>query len=685
MKRKTLIAAVLFAVLLTACQNRTTSIPTSVSSPTPALSSENPTPTDVARPSDTPTPTEAPLPTSSEDPAETPTPTSVVESVKLSDTYSSEKKDNVYRVNLPNIPADWSIDEGEIRDGYILLRLRTPEPVKIVLALAPILNPEEVKFFDVENYSDVYRLANDGQIIEVLADSNSISLRSGSFEKIAGIDSGINSFAGCDSKNRCWYLTDDGCPAYINLATSDSYVFSGENYLYADSLLYEDGDDIYLAVSGGPLVSFPIRINLITKKIDSEMAFVTLPEPVGPYVSYFSNNDWYYSKLTNLSKLYTFRKSDINETLWKCADNVAITSIYNFDFLAQNSSATVTFNVIDLTCGGISDQLTSDPFGDDASLSLLSLSDDGLVLFISVQDDKTALYIWDIRNLSAQPDESFSVIDADSINSKAKQIANNIQSEYGVRVFYDEASLDGANESYECIPCSDDFTLLTGLSDLYNCLSEYPKNFFNDTIGNFRDSLDFYICDGFISLFEEQVSTPSAFASYRDNSLVVCIAVRSMQDDFESTLVHEMMHIMDDRIDEYSKAHSQDILEYWRTNFSSDEYPYYYSYVDENGYELSDTAGTVLSDDPNAWYIDAYSRANPAEDRARVLQYMYRGDSSYFESKNLQDKGIFLITVIRKVFPSIAECDEPVLWEKMFGIDDIDFSNYNFPPYVPKG
>lgn len=667
MKRKIFFAAAIIALLFTACQPKTPKNPTSVPSPAPVSLTDTPAPTAVT------------------DPTDTPAPTAVPEPQVLSDVYKNDKRNDVYRLIVPGVTESDSIDEASIRDGYVLLRVRDTDTDNIKLALFPILKPETVIFYEVKNYWNSYKLADKGHVIEILPDSDALNLLSPSFEKVNGVDSGVCYFLGCDSKNRCWHLTEEGYPAYINLFTSESEIFTADSFLRAEALLGEYGDDIFISVTGGPLMSFPAKINLVDKTIDSGLQFVTFPDPVGPYATYYSDCDWYYSKLNDLSTIYTFRKPDRESSFWKCTEKYAISTTYNFTIENDESILNERFDIIDLTNGGQYSSISSEEYEKGTSLTLLALSSDNLVLFLSEKDDKTEAYIWDIGEVSAKANESFRVIKADNFDSEVERTAKAIENKFSVRVFYDDDSLDRLNDGYELVHCYDKFALLSGLSELYNCMDEYPEHFFTETIGNLRESLDFYICDGFRVVDSSQISNPSAYVSYYDNSLTVCVCLTSLRNNFSSTLAHEMMHVMEDRITEYAQSHSKDIMEYWYVNFSSDEYPYFLAYVDENGYEISDTSGTVAGGDPEAWYIDAYSRSNALEDRARIIEYMYMGDPTYFESQHMKDKGKFLITVIREVFPSIAACEEPVLWEKTLGIDDLDFNAYDFNPYAPRG
>ena len=64
------------------------------------------------------------------------------------------------------------------------------------------------------------------------------------------------------------------------------------------------------------------------------------------------------------------------------------------------------------------------------------------------------------------------------------------------------------------------------------------------------------------------------------------------------------------------------------------------------------------------YFIDAYSKSYPTEDRARVFEKLMEsgGDPYFADCPILMKKAEFLCTVIRKYFPSVAVV-EHAAWE----------------------
>ena len=98
---------------------------------------------------------------------------------------------------------------------------------------------------------------------------------------------------------------------------------------------------------------------------------------------------------------------------------------------------------------------------------------------------------------------------------------------------------------------------------------------------------------------------------------------------------------------------------------------FYYDYHDENGWELSDTRYTL--DDPdawenpgNAWFIDAYSRTFPLEDRARIFETLFlAGEDApdLLSSPHLLRKAQYLCAILRERYESLRDAP-PLYWER---------------------
>ena len=148
-------------------------------------------------------------------------------------------------------------------------------------------------------------------------------------------------------------------------------------------------------------------------------------------------------------------------------------------------------------------------------------------------------------------------------------------------------------------------------------------------------------------------------------------------------LGHEFMHVMEDRIEAVCAGTGSKMLDYWMRyvpNVSNGP-GYYFAYLDEDGNELSDTAYT--GDDPLAadmpdtvWFVDAYAKANPKEDRARIMEYLFDSEDELpaaFGSVHLMEKSQYLCAIIRECFLSARDADT-LPWERL--IETVPYSNF---------
>lgn len=685
MKRKLLFGAVMLTILLTACQSDRT--PTSVATPTQGA----PSPTFTAVPTDTPSP--SPAPTDVVLPSDTPTPTQKAEATELSDVYTTDLRNDIYSIVLPEISSGYMIDEGEIRDGYMLLRLREKgDSLKEKLALFPVLKPEQIKFYDIDDFMRSYKLADKGRVLEVIHRDGAIRAYSDSFELIGSYSSGFFAYIGCDSKERCWYLDDSGRFCYINLFTDETESFGDGGYRSVDGIILEEDDTVWFSVSGMAAMSFPVRINTATKELeDIDNASVvpincaSIPIINGPYINYYSPSFWYFTHLTELDRINIFKKAGINDAIWKCNNTTAVS--VNSQNNYENGTFTYfdTYSAIDLTNGGIISSVTTELFDTQTTLTGLSLTANNEMLFVAAKNGQSHLYLWDFSNRTATPDSTFHSISFADLSNEVEKKAAALETKYGVSIFYKEEDLTGVSDTYEMFPSTEYISLINALEELENCMSEYPKNFFNEILGSHKEALEIYLSDGFRAYSSDVLQYPSSFVTLRDNSIALCIDVTVAQSTYAKTFAHEIMHVMEYRINEYATATQKDIWDYWLQNLCSPEYPYYDRYVDSDGYEYTDPTATAMGGYSDAWFIDTYGRSNALEDRARIIEYMYAQSSDLFTSENLIAKGRFLIAVIREVFPSIQSSSRPVLWEKLLGIDGPSFSDYDFSVLVPKG
>ena len=97
------------------------------------------------------------------------------------------------------------------------------------------------------------------------------------------------------------------------------------------------------------------------------------------------------------------------------------------------------------------------------------------------------------------------------------------------------------------------------------------------------------------------------------------------------------------------------------------DFDYYWTYH----YEDRDTLQyTYYGDSDNVYFIDAYSKSFPSEDRARIFENLFWNETreeGYFEEPNLKAKGQYLCALIHGAFRSMT-ADTEVPWEKAVSV-----------------
>lgn len=74
------------------------------------------------------------------------------------------------------------------------------------------------------------------------------------------------------------------------------------------------------------------------------------------------------------------------------------------------------------------------------------------------------------------------------------------------------------------------------------------------------------------------------------------------------------------------------------------------------------------------YFVDAYSRTYPKEDRARIFEYLYMAaigdeDMEWLESEHIRDKAVYLCQLIRCCYPS-ADISGRNIWEQVLDEED---------------
>ena len=615
-------------------------------------------------------------PTSSPTPTSTPTPTpDPMLSRKLSDLYEEEYTDSLYHIS-----PSWKIEGGEaysgcVRDGYVLLSISTSSSAgyEVQYSVFPILGPERVVHGSIPDVSE-YRLGPDGTVYGFRYGGTVIQRKRNRADDVLWDFGEEVYFLGISEDGTLW-VVGDGFLAGYNFETRHEERYEGFTKLYDDRILREEDTVIYFSLHNKFGRQQMYRLDRVKGEITPYEESVAHAEFFAETIVYDSEYGYYVAPLSAPEDISCFAKKRGSESVLQCINGRFLT--YCFETFQDGDMDFVDyFRVIDTENGAEYGEFGTDLIYDRYwTVQYIGLSEEGYFLFFAYEGEgNEELYLYDFSERKAEADPTYRKYNLAEENPEAYEIARRMEEEFpGVRVYYDEFRLGFFRDSYLLTPCYDNAMLTEFMLRLEEFLKQYPAGFLQELSGEKKGGLDIFLCGGFTRISDSSIETPAACANrYRDR-LALCMGVQYIS-SIEQNVVHELMHLSEHRIEEYEEANNCRILGYWDVELNSPDYPYKNSYLDEYGNMISDYSGTTVTDVSKAWFIDAYAKSAPTEDRARVLEYLYLDYDWDFQSEGLRNKAKFLTAVLREVFPSVMVCDYPVLWERMFGV--ISFDDY---------
>lgn len=293
-------------------------------------------------------------------------------------------------------------------------------------------------------------------------------------------------------------------------------------------------------------------------------------------------------------------------------------------------------------------------------------SEEGVLCFVvgtygaSAETQSVQICRWSYRHDGADADLTCSArTETDLANA---EIAARIKEKWGVSVIYTEPLIHRVASDYSTVAITDPLVIQNALNQVYDALSAYPDGFFDDLCYGSYTVLELYLCGKFTPLTEAGITTAEALSNTRGSAMVIGFNVELMDGEYVRVLAHELLHNMERRIDQIDV----DALSEWIWLTPGGHDAYYYSYHDQDGNEMRDLSHTYFyeSDPADAYFVDAYSKSFPTEDRARVFEKLMEsgGDPYFADSPVLMEKARTLCHIIREYFPSVAAL-ERASWE----------------------
>lgn len=345
------------------------------------------------------------------------------------------------------------------------------------------------------------------------------------------------------------------------------------------------------------------------------------------------------------------------------------------DFLLSSrlDKNATTLKKYDLQQGLIVQQISlalPDESGGIPGITLLD-SGDVLLQYQDYENDEQGLYLWAASEKSGPLEAGMEIITLEDFARENTELAREIGAAHGLNVYIRGEGASFIDTVYQGEPQRDELRLRTSLDDLKRFLDILPPGMTREALVFPYTSLGVYLSGAIHQLHSGGIQSPAGFVSSFGNERY--LAINTQDSQVYRNLAHEFMHVLEDRLWQVSNQDGMALLNGWdRLGPEENEtHGFVYTYVSEDGYTFYDDTWTAAAYSgqgsmDRVWFIDAYSRTFPLEDRARVFEYLFLPSDHWlqpFRYPNLLLKARALSALIREAFPSVQAAGT-AFWEE---------------------
>lgn len=253
--------------------------------------------------------------------------------------------------------------------------------------------------------------------------------------------------------------------------------------------------------------------------------------------------------------------------------------------------------------------------------------------------DGCNVYIIDINNVN----KTVMTIDEyqKHMDNLVDERVKKLEDEYHVDIVYkDEAIMK--NDTFETTKLNNNYIILESLESVEKVLKKFNVEFFDKFHDDEHKGLIIYLTGKILP--NASANTTSNAAGYtvgENNQFEMVVDIK--QSGLVSTICHELMHNMENRIQDNFYN------EWYKMNPKRFEYTYNYR-------TYADSKYTRFEDDKNnVYFVDEYSKTYATEDIARVFENICdtEEDSLLLEYPNLYKKAMYLKEKLEREFPSL--------------------------------
>ena len=301
------------------------------------------------------------------------------------------------------------------------------------------------------------------------------------------------------------------------------------------------------------------------------------------------------------------------------------------------------------------------------------------VIYYDAEKECSRLFLADFSDASPELLE-LTTYNRGNTDVYLSEYRDRLLNDYDVHLYAGEEATFLPFDDYTADALEDDDVALEIVAQLVEFVALLPEGMLEELLVPPAKELAVYVCGALYPANSSAIDSAVALTNTTGSTYAIVINGASSLYQLRSTLMHEFMHLMEERILQCEWSGDISYTSLWLA-IKPEHLPdlYAYTYNDENGYLYSDDDYTAMGygrPENEVLFIDAYSRTYPHEDRARVLEYLFmarEGDLSgnsyytdtYFTSyPYLKQKAQYLCALIRACFPSAAAVPHGELpWE----------------------
>lgn len=573
--------------------------------------------------------------------------------VDISDVLDKTEYDGVYKIDTADFgldPEKYHVGRMELYDSKILMIINDEE-LNNHLALYDILSQEMLFNIKLENGVDCFGFTSQGDIFckdyADEQDDSTLCFYDYDGKAIKTFDKLSNyAVSYCDGDNNVW-ICSSANGDYTKLTSDGSrgdYTIDKLKNSYANLITIKD-DVLYFGIRTERSEIFTYDTKTGTYHTEFEYTGYNFTNGSLYFYDYLSEDNIFEFSI-DLENFYTVEFDTDKYAYHRVSDEYVI-----FDF-----STYIRFlNTEDSTYSDV--QLINGT--GDLCYYEMSFSDDAMILTVNSDIDMDIYYV-DFDRLKYENTEMTKVVlDVDAQTLKNIERAEEISKKYGISInpipYKKGENIDAAG-SYVARTDITPQRMSEILDFVEKELADYPEELFSSITRNNIFEFRFCFAGGIISSGAENTIS-SAGALTLDGGNVLSIAFNeSMLFDFDQTLMHEFMHIIEYAI-EADYPGSEPFADWYTLNPSDFTYDTGYSdsYVNDTEYVY------IYAPIDDTWFVEAYSTTQPMEDRATLFEAMISpGELDVFDSPHIVKKAEFLSDTLQDYYPEWYADGEPI-------------------------